>query len=195
MRTVQGAGSRPVAWDPCRPIHLVVNDAQAPAGSDQLLREAVGAVSSATGLRFVIDRPTTEAPSPERAPMDNARYGNRWSPVLVAWTDPSVVPALLGPVAGIAGPAEAPYYTDAQRHWVSGTVNLDGPDFRQILQTPDGWAHARAIVMHELGHLVGLAHAPVKTELMYWDNVGQMTFGPGDRDGLRQLGLGPCFTK
>jgi hypothetical protein len=126
--------------------------------------------------------------------MNRARYGNRWSPVLVAWTDPSIVPALQGAVAGLAGAAGAPFYTDAQQHWVSGTVDLDGPEFRQILETPDGWAHAGAIVMHELGRLVGLAHTPVKTELMYGENIGQTTFGPGDRVGLRQLGLGPCFT-
>ncbi len=58
----------------------------------------------------------------------------------------------------------------------------------------DGWAAARAIVMHELGHLVGLAHVHVADELMYPENIGHRTFGPGDREGFRQLGLGPCFT-
>jgi len=53
---------------------------------------------------------------------------------------------------------------------------------------------ARAIVMHEFGHLVGLSHVPVTSQLMYADNIGQRAFGPGDREGLRQLGLGPCFT-
>jgi predicted Zn-dependent protease len=48
--------------------------------------------------------------------------------------------------------------------------------------------------MHELGHLVGLNHVSVKTELMYPENLGQRAFGAGDREGLRQLGLGPCFT-
>jgi hypothetical protein len=194
MKTIPALGSRPVTWDPCRPIHLVLNNAQAPAGSDQLLREAAGAVSSATGLRFVIDGPTRETPTANRAPLDNALYGDRWSPVLVAWTDPTVVPDLQGAVTGIAGPVEAPFYTDAQQHWVSGVVDLDGPQFRQILLTPEGWDHARAIVMHELGHLVGLAHVPVRSELMYPENIGQRTFGPGDSEGLRQLGLGPCFT-
>ena len=194
MRTIPGLGGRPVAWDPCRPIHLVVNSAEAPDGGDQLIREAAGAVSSATGLRFVLDGPTTETPTSHRTPLDAARYGNRWSPVLLAWTDPSAVSDLQGAVTGVAGPAEAPYYTDIQQHWVSGSVYLDGPQFRQILQTPDGWAHARATVMHELGHLVGLAHVNVKTELMYPENIGQVTFGPGDREGLRQLGLGRCFS-
>ena len=105
-----------------------------------------------------------------------------------------MVPDLQGAVAGIAGPAGAPYYTAAQQHWVSGTVYLDGPQFRELLQTRDGLAAARAIVMHEFGHLVGLDHVPARDQLMYESNIGQRAFGPGDREGLRQLGLGPCFT-
>ncbi|MEW1953128.1 hypothetical protein [Terrabacter sp. NPDC080008] len=194
MSTIPEAGGRPVSWDPCRPIHLVVNNAEAPAGADLLLREAAASVTKATGLQFVIEATSTETPSTHRAPVDNARYGNRWSPVLVGWTDPSVVPELEGRVAGVAGPTGASYYTPTQQHWVSGTVNLDGPAFREILTRPDGWAAARAIVMHELGHLVGLDHAPVQGELMYEKNLGQLAFGPGDLEGLRQLGLGPCFT-
>ncbi|GAA2498142.1 peptidase [Terrabacter carboxydivorans] len=194
MHTVTGVGGPPVAWDPCRPIHLLVNNAEAPPGADQLVREAVASVSSATGLKFVIEGITTEAPTERRAPLDRSRYGDRWSPVLVAWTDPSAVPDLQGRVAGLAGPSGAPYYTADQQHWVSGTVSLDGPQFREILQRPGGWASARAIVMHEFAHLVGLNHVPAPSQLMYEDNVGQTGFGPGDLEGLRQLGLGRCFT-
>ena len=194
METIPELDGRPVSWDPCRPIHLVVNNAAAPPGADELIREAAGSVSAATGLQFVIEGATTETPTARRAPIDKSRYGNRWSPVLVAWTDPSVVPELQGRVAGLAGPAGAPYYTASQKHWVSGTVSLDGPQFREVLQRADGWAAARAIATHEFGHLTGLSHVPARDQLMYLDNIGQRDFGPGDREGLRQLGLGSCFT-
>lgn len=194
LASIPELGGQPVSWDPCRPIHLVLNNAQAPPEADRLLREATSAVSSATGLQFVIDGPTTESPTTKRAPVDEPRYGNRWSPVLVAWTDPSVVPVLEGAVAGVAGPIGAPYYTAAQQHWVSGTVYLDGPQFRELLPSVDGQAAALAVVMHELGHLVGLNHVTASDQLMYDKNIGQRAFGPGDREGLRQLGLGPCLS-
>lgn len=194
IRTVDNGGTRPVAWDPCRPIHVVVNSAQAPVGADQLLREAVAQVSSATGLQFVFDGATDEEPSTDRAQQDKNRFGNRWSPVLVAWTDPGTVPRLTGSVAGLAGPESAPYYVATQQHWVSGSVSLDGPQLAEVLHRPTGWAIARSIIMHEFGHLVGLKHVPDTHELMYAESTGRTTFGPGDREGLRQLGLGPCFS-
>lgn len=49
-----------------------------------------------------------------------------------------------------------------------------------------------ADLLHELGHLVGLAHVDEPTELMYDGNVGQLDFGPGDRQGLAVLGNGEC---
>lgn len=196
IHTVDGAdGVRPVAWDPCRPIHLVVNGADAPAGSAKLLREATTRISAATGLQFVVDGATTEAPSADREPENKDLYGDKWSPVLVAWTDPGTVPQLKGTVAGLAGPDGAPYFKTDQEHWVSGSVNLDGPQLAAALRRPGGWNAARAIVMHEFGHLVGLQHVPDKTELMYGGTTPETTFGPGDLEGLRELGFGPCFTR
>lgn len=194
MSTISALDGRPVAWDPCRPIHVMVNNGEAPPGADSLVREAADKVTAATGLQFVIEGATSEASTSGRGPMDPERYGDRWSPVLVAWTDPSVVPDLDGPVAGFAGPVGAPYYRADQQHWVSGVVNLDGPQLSDVLRRADGPAAVRAIIAHEFGHLVGLTHSPSPSELMYEENIGQREFGPGDREGLRQLGLGTCFS-
>ena len=43
---------------------------------------------------------------------------------------------------------------------------------------PSGRAFERAIVLHELGHLVGLAHVSDQSELMNADNVGHSTMDP-----------------
>jgi hypothetical protein len=47
--------------------------------------------------------------------------------------------------------------------------------------------------MHELGHLVGLAHTEHDDQLMFpRANAAVTTFGVGDRTGLARLGQGPC---
>jgi hypothetical protein len=195
MQRMGGPTSAPVAWDPCRPIHLVVNPAEAPDGGDRLLLEAASEVSRASGLQFVVEGPTDEVPRTDRQPMDKARYGNRWSPALIAWTTPEVVPELAGRVAGVGGPRGATYAQNVDKHWVSGIVFLDGPSLKEILQRANGWAQARAIVMHELGHMVGLTHVQNRDEIMAAENSGRTTFGEGDLEGLRRLGVGRCFTK
>ena len=51
---------------------------------------------------------------------------------------------------------------------------------------------AQAIVDHELAHVVGLGHVDDPGELMYDDNLGRTTYGPGDREGLARLGSISC---
>lgn len=96
------ADGRPLAWDPCRPVSLVVDERQAPAGSEGLLAEAIDVVSDATGLTLEVEGPTDEPPSADRPPIVD-RYGDRWAPMLVSWTAPADVAELAGDVAGVGG--------------------------------------------------------------------------------------------
>jgi hypothetical protein len=185
---------RPVGFDPCRPIHLVVNTDEAPRGGQELVKEAAAEVSAATGLVLTVDGRTTEAPTVGRRSVDQGLYGNRWAPVLVAWTHESANSELAGRVVGIGGPAIAPYRDPSDLHFVTGAVLLDAPAFDHILDEPDGRVIARSIVMHELGHLVGLGHVADERQLMFESMVGQTGFGDGDLEGLRRVGLGPCFS-
>ena len=79
----------PVAYDPCRPIHYVTNTETAPKASDPLLMHAIDRISTATGLQFVNDGPTSERASATRRAFQPERYGDKWAPVLIAWTDPA----------------------------------------------------------------------------------------------------------
>jgi hypothetical protein len=188
----QPGSAAPVAFDPCRAIHLVVNSRTAPPGADQMLTEAVDEVSNATGLRFVFDGPTDEVPTTDRVPYLPDRYPGRWAPVLVGWSDPTESPSLTGEVAGTGGPQ---YVTTPKGSVsLSGIVTLDGPQFQTILGQPNGYANSRAIIAHELGHLVGLAHVPDPTQLMDAENTGGVTsYQAGDLTGLAELGRGACF--
>jgi hypothetical protein len=185
---------RPVGFDPCRPIHLVVNNAESPRGGDQLIREAAAKVSAATGLVLTVDGRTSETPSVRRRSVDKRLYGNRWAPVLVAWTHDSANSELAGRVVGVGGPVMAPYRNPADMHYVTGGVLLDAPAFEQILDEPGGRVIARSIVMHELAHLVGLGHVADRRQLMFASMEGQTGFGAGDLEGLRRVGSGPCFS-
>jgi hypothetical protein len=48
------------------------------------------------------------------------------------------------------------------------------------------------VVLHELGHLVGLAHVNDPQQLMYSRGSTSNGLGPGDLAGLARLGEGAC---
>jgi hypothetical protein len=187
-----GRPGDPVAYDPCRTLHVVVNDALAPPGSEGLVADAATVVSAATGLRIVVDGPTDEQPARDRPLRDPPRYGRGWSPVLVAWSTPERVPGLAGRTVGLGGSSRVADDVSGRSTYVTGTVSLDAPFLARTMVQPGGVALVRAVVMHELGHVVGLAHVDDPGELMYADNVGQKAFGPGDLTGLAALGRGRC---
>jgi hypothetical protein len=161
--------SSPVSYDPCRPIHYVIREHETPTGGDPIITKAVAAVSKATGLRFIDDGATTELPTNDRAAYQPLRYGDRWAPVLIAWTDAQETPALAGDVVGFGG-SQSYWFGDPDNRqnsvYLSGTVALDAPDFTKAAGTPGGPGVELAIVEHELGHLVGLAHVNDRTQIM-----------------------------
>lgn len=188
----QPTSAKPVAYDPCRPIHLVVNGRTAPPQGDLALQGAVAHVSAATGLEFIFDGATTESPTADRGAYQPSRYGDRWAPVLVAWTDPVESTDLAGPVTGEAGSQSVKL--DRGAVYVSGMVRLDGPELAEVAGGPGGAAIVQAIIEHELGHLVGLDHVQDGNQLMYPTTDGHVTdYADGDRRGLHQLGQGACF--
>lgn len=185
----QPDGGEPVAYDPCRPIRLVVNPRTIVDDGSRILREAVEEVQDATGLEIRIDGLVDERPRKHR-PL-RTTGGSAWRPVLVAWTDPQESPDLRGGVAGLGGSSAVS--ESAGLRYVTGQVLLDGPQLAKILRSPDGRASVRAVVMHELGHVVGLSHVDDPGELMQPNGrPGLTSWGPGDRRGLAALGAVRC---
>lgn len=192
----QPGSAEPVTYDPCRPITVVVNARTAPSGSEGVLAEALEQISALTGLHFEVEGATDEAPLATRPAFLPVRYGDRWAPVLVAWSDPAELVDLEGNVAGIGGSTRIDGAGGDPTVYVSGIVVLDGPQLADMLGRPGGRDQARAVVLHELGHLVGLDHVEDPTQLM--NPVGDRditTPQDGDVAGLVRLGAGACLAE
>jgi hypothetical protein len=185
---------QPVAFDPCRPIHWVVNPARMPAGGLRMLRDAFAVVSAATGLAFHEDGETAEPYSANRPLRSPAYYGSGWAPVLVTWADARQVPDLAGDVVGIGGNSEMRPNGPASARVITGDVVLDTEFFTAALPSATGRRQARAAVLHELGHVVGLGHVDDPHQLMYSRETSMLNYGAGDREGLAILGAGSCHT-
>ena len=188
-------GGEPVRWNPCEAIHYVVNLGAAPQGSLQDVQAAVLRLSSATGIAFAYDGLTDEVPSRSRDAYQPDRYGDRWAPVLVGWVDPRTSSFDFNPggreAAGVAGPLYP--QPGPSTIYVSGVVAINVVD-----PNPPGFEFPGAqgpVVMHELAHVLGLGHVKMQGELMEPSGGGVTDFGPGDLEGLRELGRSSgCLT-
>lgn len=185
------AAGAPVTWDPCRPVHVVVRPTGEPAGGRELLVSALDEVGVAAGLVLVVDGDTDEAPSDGDREAVQDRYGDRWAPVLVAWSDPGEHTGLAGDTIGVAGPVEVD--TGSGPRFVTGQVVLHAEWFAGRT-TGVGARQARAVLLHELGHLVGLGHAADPFSLMSPQYQAVHDYALADRAGLARLGGGRCHT-
>jgi hypothetical protein len=187
------ADGSPVTFDPCRPVHVVVNPAQEPAGGRALLVDALSELSMATGLQFVMDGETTEVMTRNRATYQPDRYGDRWAPVLVTWDAEEANPLLAGGVLGRAGPLPFTGRQQDSTRWVSGQAIFNAPALATQLSTGHD-QDAKAVLLHELAHIVGLHHVADPYQVMFDTNSYPMSsYRAGDRRGLAELGLGRCY--
>jgi hypothetical protein len=76
--------------------------------------------------------------------------------------------------------------------YVTGAVRLDAIKLGKELAHPQGNLRVQAVILHEIGHLVGLDHVNDQAELMYLRGGTLTDSGPGDLTGLATLGNGTC---
>lgn len=182
---------QPVTWSPCRPIHYVIRPDNAQPGQNALVTSAIARVAQVTGLTFVYDGTTDEVPSSERPAYLPDKYGKRWAPVLIAWTNTQEDPDFKEHAAGRAGPKRHRNDATSAGSYVSGIVELD-PVSILFHSLAEGDSAARGIILHELAHLVGLGHVERRDQLMFPEVNGMTDFADGDLAGLFRLGTGPC---
>ena len=187
------ADGSPVTFDPCRQVHVAVNPAHEPAGGRDLLLEALGDLSAATGLQFVLDDDTTEVMARARRTYQPERYGDRWAPVLVTWDSPATNPLLAGDVLGRAGPQSFTGPAPDSTRWVTAQAVFNAPALDAQLRLGHD-EDAKAVLLHELAHVVGLDHVADPYQVMYDTNAYPLpSYRAGDRRGLAELGRGRCY--
>ncbi|MET0526160.1 MAG: matrixin family metalloprotease [Nocardioides sp.] len=184
MDTLEG---EPVAYSSCRLVQVAVYPAGGPPDAEQLVREAVARMRTATGLDIVVagvfggHAPNWNFEAAPIHPDD---------PISVSWQDGDAIAELTDHTAGLGGSRiiESPTGTPYR---VAGTIALSR-DYYSLLTERGDHSEALAVLLHEFGHVFGLDHADSSRELMNADNTGLTTLGPGDLEGLRLLGRGPC---
>lgn len=179
------------------PIHYSANLAQAsdPAGALADLQAAVAKVAAASGLAFVYDGPTTVVPT--KAWLD---AGGSASGIVVAYAGADQSDLYGEDADGEGGWWESGTSTNGSQ-WVwqimRGFVVLD-PAKTAVYTAGFGSGATRgALLMHELGHAVGLGHAADQADVMFpvLSASSHAAWGPGDLRGLALVGKGAgCIT-
>jgi hypothetical protein len=187
----------PYRWNPCQPIHYVVNQADRPPGFAPDIREAIDRVSSATGIRFVDDGITVITADQQIGAsfQSNMPDEPRYLPLLIAFVPAGHFTFLSDSDRAIAFGMPARGDGELAHEYVSGVVVVDAD---QGLASGFGTRFSLGpVLMHELAHVMGLGHVGSAHELMWSSQVprhsgypdqSQTDWGPGDLEGLSLVG-------
>ena len=175
--------SPPARWDPCRTVAYRTNLRKAPRGSAKLVKRAFAQVHAATGIRFRAAGSTRKIPFTTRP--DSTQH--LAAGLVVAWATPRQVPGLRGSTAGLGG-STAQRAGDGPWRYVYGGVAVDA-----TARLSRGFGKGKtigALLLHEIGHAMGLDHAGATSQIMYpaLQSGFRGRYEAGDLAGLHALG-------
>jgi len=185
------ADGSPARWNPCRPVTWRLDPLAAPPGALQDVQAALGAVGAASGLTFLYAGGTADRPFLSAAHTDG-------EDLLVGFGTALDYPTrLTGATIGVGGFSSAATEVDGVvGPWeiVSGDIVLRSP----VVPSAGGGPGESFVnlVLHEVGHTVGLGHVGATDEIMnpVLSPATPDGLAAGDRAGLAAVGAaGGCF--
>jgi hypothetical protein len=172
-------------WNPCAPVHYRVNDALA-AGDKGQIFVAVQKLAQATGIRFVYDGTTAYVPRSDS-------WSRSPAPLVISFAHHRGQTGGTDLLAGGNQLGEGGFQSSYTT--VNGRITTYKITKGYAVIDADGYARSsagvrRAVLLHELGHAVGLNHAKLPTEIMYPSigSGGPTAYSAGDLAGLRVVG-------
>jgi len=194
---ITNTNGSPARFNPCAAVHYVTNLAEAPAGAASTVSTVLSRITAATGVSFVFDGPTAEVPSTTRGAYQPTRYGSRWAPVVIAWAKASQSNLLPGGNVIGEGGSTWVAYSGGPKVFVTGEVVIDADRTATMDSGFGPGASVGGLLLHELGHVMGLGHTQDPNQVMYPAllRVASAQYGAGDLAGLGHLGrTAGCLT-
>jgi len=186
-------GGEPVRWNPCDEITYAVNTAGATSSIRSDLREALARVTRATGIEFRSFGTTRETFFRAYRRMRYESVIGRTELIMI-WVDHDgyrgILQQLQDPRPSIAFAKAMAGVTVDQDQYFGGIIVMDAEATARRGFT-DRYTDG-SVLLHELGHIMGLDHVKDPDQLMYsgrFPTFGLHDFGPGDLEGLRRLGI------
>jgi hypothetical protein len=180
---------RPVRWDPCAPIRWTANTEQGPADGLAVLQESVDRIAQLTGTTWQYVGSSSTVPTVGYLPK---KAQAEYPPVLLGWTDGARSDLLAGQPKAVLGMTRTAWFgvqrADGSKVAAIRTavVALDRTDALP-LRGRTSW---KALVLHELGHVMGLAHVEDRNQLMAAVLPAAADLQAGDVAGLGRVGSG-----
>lgn len=176
-------------WNPCHKIHYKINARKSPRGGFvKDVRKAIKRVHGASGLRFKYQGRTKIVP---KARSTKPYKGK--TDLVIAWAKPKkrkVLKRLGGYGGGAWGHRRGARYGQFYRGFVLLNSKYRYKYPKGFGKGPKhGYGTRGQLLMHELGHSVGLDHVKSRKQIMFHYTLHRKAqWGNGDRRGLRKVG-------